>query len=812
MRARLSDDLIVQLPPNARLLRCCRLLCLLWLLIPLSASAQSVPQISQGSGISFAPNGTNAPASGSVWSIVRAGSTIATNKAPNSWQVFFSVPGHSGQFTVYAPPSALIATGYNVRWDTGASSNRYKAADFSVSTYNKAIWLEGLTLTPTGLYGGANLTGQVKLNASAPGDGIIVSLKNTSSTLGVPQSVIVPSGATTATFTVTSNATASTQYVTVTAENGGWKQANTVTVLPAATTLTVQDLTIDSGNGCIILDWVDLPRGSIKGYNVYRYNGTTPVLLNAQPIGSAIYADTGLTNGATYQYQVRVVGVDGTEINASSPVSAAPSASKPSMSWVNPPASVSGVTSLYTTTTIGNDLTALLIVDGRIANGSNEDGNLVVQEPAPHSIEALLYTDGLKNGTHTVQMIGWDENNKYASPPITVQVNNTFGNFSYTQVFDPSQNEMMAVDATAPANTTQWTTQILDDSSTVVRSWTGTNSVIHLSWDANNAAGAPVPDGDYTVLLTAIDSSGTSRSVSGPLSFIRVDAPQMLALLDTMDLRFPQYDRYYRQNIKGYFAQMAPKAGYSFRVLLGNGAQDDNAPIGVTLALRLRKYLRDSVVDFYSYSHGGVRKRNPTTGKVTRPRYFRFSGIYFYASAPDNTDDQSKNQRTFITHHSDLNIVVPDTTNFRPYSFAFVDACHSAGNGAINTINVLGITRELPGFIVGTPSDDFAIAFNIGIMPEIPSLFIGWNGAMLANSCVDVNGNDASWSYWYDWRTKFWQSMVAGYYVSQALFFANSITDTRYGTGSVIKPMDYDPNGVYTRQTTYYPPDDVSLP
>jgi hypothetical protein len=62
--------------------------------------------------------------------------------------------------------------------------------------------LTSLSLNPTSVIGGTSSTGTVTLTGPVPANGLVVSLSSSSTAATVPASVTVPSGATTATFTI----------------------------------------------------------------------------------------------------------------------------------------------------------------------------------------------------------------------------------------------------------------------------------------------------------------------------------------------------------------------------------------------------------------------------------------------------------------------------------------------------------------------------------------------------------------------------------------------------------------------------------
>ena len=84
------------------------LLLLLALSLLLAPHALANPTVPQGGSVSFAKTGTDAPASGLTWDIVRSGTSVATSSATGGWSVSYNTT--STQFTVAAPASAPART------------------------------------------------------------------------------------------------------------------------------------------------------------------------------------------------------------------------------------------------------------------------------------------------------------------------------------------------------------------------------------------------------------------------------------------------------------------------------------------------------------------------------------------------------------------------------------------------------------------------------------------------------------------------------------------------------------------------------
>jgi len=104
--------------------------------------------------------------------------------------------------------------------------------------------LSSLSLNPTSVVGGNSSTGTVTLTAPAPSGGFVVNLSSSNTNVAtVPSTVTVPAGATSANFTVSTQAVSSATSVTITASAGSVSRTATLTVNPAPS-VTLQSLTI----------------------------------------------------------------------------------------------------------------------------------------------------------------------------------------------------------------------------------------------------------------------------------------------------------------------------------------------------------------------------------------------------------------------------------------------------------------------------------------------------------------------------------------------------------------------------------------
>jgi hypothetical protein len=92
--------------------------------------------------------------------------------------------------------------------------------------------LYSLSLAPSTVCGCKNTIGRVTLTGPAPAGGVTVSLSDTHSNAAVPPSVLVPAGATTAQFTITTTPVAAITNGLVTATYAGVTKSATLSVRP----------------------------------------------------------------------------------------------------------------------------------------------------------------------------------------------------------------------------------------------------------------------------------------------------------------------------------------------------------------------------------------------------------------------------------------------------------------------------------------------------------------------------------------------------------------------------------------------------
>ena len=196
---------------------------LAWFVAPQAAHAN--PTVTQGSSATFARSGTSSPAS-FPWDIVLSGSAVASASATNGWSVSYN--SSAQQFTVGAPISATVATGYEVRYYAAMGG---ASAIFDVVA--ATLQVSSLTISPTSIIGGGAVSGTVTLNLAAPTGGAAVALSCSTALAALfPATVTVAAGQTSATFTINTSTANFPITVTFTAAFGGQNATAALTLLP----------------------------------------------------------------------------------------------------------------------------------------------------------------------------------------------------------------------------------------------------------------------------------------------------------------------------------------------------------------------------------------------------------------------------------------------------------------------------------------------------------------------------------------------------------------------------------------------------
>ena len=165
-----------------------------------------------------------APSGGAVVTLSSSNTTAA--RTPSS--VTIAAGATSATFTV---STSAVATSTTVGI-SGAYSGVTRSASLTVTPAPpQAPTLSSLTLNPTSVFGGQSSTGTVTLTGPAPAGGAQVFLSSNNGAASVPSSVIVPAGASSASFTVSTSIVLISTSATISASYNGTTRAATLGVL-----------------------------------------------------------------------------------------------------------------------------------------------------------------------------------------------------------------------------------------------------------------------------------------------------------------------------------------------------------------------------------------------------------------------------------------------------------------------------------------------------------------------------------------------------------------------------------------------------
>ena len=166
------------------------------------------------------------------------GTVTLTSPAPNGGAVVILT---SSNPAVAVPATITIAKGKTSKTFAIGTSAVTSATPVSISatyggttapasmTVNPSA-LKTVTLTPTGVKGGAAVSAKVTLTGPAPAGGLLVTLTSSTPSAAASTSVTVPAGATSATVSIATFKVSATTNVTITASGGGASASATMTV------------------------------------------------------------------------------------------------------------------------------------------------------------------------------------------------------------------------------------------------------------------------------------------------------------------------------------------------------------------------------------------------------------------------------------------------------------------------------------------------------------------------------------------------------------------------------------------------------
>ena len=166
-----------------------------------------------------------APAGGAIVALSSSNTTAA--RVPSS--VTVAAGATSATFTVSTSPAAASTTVIV----SAAYAGVTKTASLTVTPVPPPpATLSSLSLNPTSVVGGTqSSTGTVKLSGAAPAGGVRVTLSSSNGAASVPSSVLIPAGATSATFTVNTSIVLVSTSATISASYNGTIRTASISVL-----------------------------------------------------------------------------------------------------------------------------------------------------------------------------------------------------------------------------------------------------------------------------------------------------------------------------------------------------------------------------------------------------------------------------------------------------------------------------------------------------------------------------------------------------------------------------------------------------
>ena len=170
----------------------------------------NVPALGQGAVVSLSSDNTD---------VVAVPATVTVDGGSTTASFSVSTAGVGSQTVVHI---------------SGSFNGSNQSALLTVNPQGASVGVATVSLSPVLLQGGSSSTGTVTLSGPAPNGGILVSLaSDTTSAATVPESVTVPAGSTSATFTVTTLSVTSTTLVNISATLLASQASAAMTVYPA---------------------------------------------------------------------------------------------------------------------------------------------------------------------------------------------------------------------------------------------------------------------------------------------------------------------------------------------------------------------------------------------------------------------------------------------------------------------------------------------------------------------------------------------------------------------------------------------------
>ncbi|MGE0001915.1 MAG: FlgD immunoglobulin-like domain containing protein [Fimbriimonadaceae bacterium] len=603
-----------------------------------------------------------------------------------------------------------------------------------------------------------------------------VLLESRDESITVPPSVTVPSGQSTASFTITYDGGAGPVTANVVAHSGGYSQRKRVNAVASAAAFAVPSLTARSGRGGVWLSWDGVPEDVfgdwIAGYRVLRKPVGGSFSQIAAGIESGSFVDTTAAEGASYVYKVEVRNGANSFLAGSPEVAHTKTLGAATMTWP----SVNLNSGVVTVAFPNPDPTQEhygLVVDGKLfGTGSATTSN----GGSSATIVCEIDTSMLANGNHTAVLVSTSEQaDLHASDVKTFKTLNPMSSVGNDGICQTADGEYAAFSAQYLFGATS-TIQVLDTNNTVVRSWTFDGGDARVVWDGKDALGATVADGDYK-----FKSEGGSPANGTFYRLVKVGAaPEFLAIVNYTKDRDPAngYDPdlltetiAYGNRVRSYVQQLSQNtSGFPWLFYMVY----DGELISRETVRKMCKWLRSSASALYLIGHGFRAAEQATVHTV----WIGANVQVHYAG---------------LARKGWQHITVPYWVGGRQYRFLLLDTCHSVGsNKSDNPKDCYVSGNPAHGtYMTLYPHKTWAEAYNVDTDEVLEGAFVGFNGQMFFAQGAGLG------RWWRDWRDYFWQALSSGNYsVAEALnradqllpSFATHPNPSSYCAGAINQP------------------------
>ena len=243
------------------------------------------------------------------------GSTVSLSSSSSSATVPGSVTVAAGATTAtFTITTSAVSTSTSATI-TATLSGTPKTATLTITPAS----LVSVTLSPTSVVGGSNSTGTVTISGVAPTGGAVVTLASSSGSATLPSTVTVPTGFTTATFTVKTTAVSANTTATINGTLNGTSQSAILTIQSESlVAVSVSPTSVVGGNvavGTVTLGTAAPAGGITVTLSAFGAPATTPANVTvAAGATSATFnvATTGVSSSATATITATLNGVSKT--------------------------------------------------------------------------------------------------------------------------------------------------------------------------------------------------------------------------------------------------------------------------------------------------------------------------------------------------------------------------------------------------------------------------------------------------------------------------------------------------------------------